>query len=118
MKSFFKWFATAFTCLSLLFLVACSNVSQSYADKINKATEDGESITLEQVRNDLGEECVEILLLNNGVVISVKDCKTVDDLSKKIENEEDVEGIIITIVLGKAKNAAYRKITADDLKIN
>ncbi len=116
MKRFFKWLTASFACLTLLFLVACSNITQSYADKINKATENGESITLEQVRKDLGDECVEILVLNNGVVIGVKGCKTADDLSKKLENEEDVEGIVITIALGKAKTAAYRKITLNDLK--
>ncbi len=116
MKKFFKWFTASFACLTLIFLVACSNISQNYADKINKANEKGENITLEQVRKDLGDECVEFIVLNGGVVIGVKGCKTSKDLREKIKNEEDVEGIIITISFGKAESAVYRKISLDDLK--
>ena len=119
MKRFFKWLASGIATLSLVLLVACSNVNQKYADKINNAAKDGEPISLEQVRKDLGEDCAEygdFLLTQSGVIISVKGCKSADDLKKKIDNGDDVEGIIITIALGKATHAEYRKITTSDLK--
>ncbi|MDE7263147.1 MAG: hypothetical protein K2N64_00615 [Anaeroplasmataceae bacterium] len=115
MKRFFKYAGAFVACLSLFLMVACSNVSQSYADKINNAAKD-EPITLEQVRKDLGDESVEILVLNSGVIISVKGCKTMDDLKKKLEEDDNVEGIIVTIALGKATHAEYRKIDTSDLK--
>lgn len=116
MKRFFKWLAAGVATLSLVLLVACSNVSQKYADKINTAAKDGEAITLEQVRKDLGDECIDLTLLQSGVIIAVKGCKTEEDLKKKLEEEDNVEGIIVTILAGKATAAAYRKINASDLK--
>ena len=116
MKKFFKWLAAGIATLSLVLLVACSNVNQKYADKINKAAKDGDPITLEQVRKDLGDDRAEIILLNSGVIISVKGCKSVDDIKKKLDDGKDVEGIVVTIALGKATAADYRKINTNDLK--
>ena len=116
MKKFFKWLAASVACLSLVLLAACSNVSQSYADKINKAAKDGEAITLEQVRKDLGDDRAEVILLGSGVIISVKGCKSMDDIRAKIDDGKDVEGIIITILANKATAAEYRKISTSDLK--
>ena len=62
MKRFLKWLGAGIGCLSLFLLVACSNVSAKYADKINKAAKDGEAITLDQVRKDLGDDRVEIII--------------------------------------------------------
>lgn len=118
MKKVFKFFMVFAACFSLFFLASCSNVTQKYADKINEEAQDGdgEYITLDQVRNDLGDEAVEILILNSGVVIAVKGCKSVDDIKAKLDAGEDVEGLVITIVAGNATSATYRKITSSDLK--
>ena len=116
MKRFFKWLVASVAALSLILLVACSNVSQKYADKVNKAAKDGEPITLEQVRKDLGDDRAEIIILGSGVIISVKGCKSVDDIKEKIDEGKDVEGIIVTILASKATSAEYRKITTSDLK--
>ncbi len=116
MKRFFKWLGVFAACFGLFVLVSCSNVSQSYADKINKAAKDGEAITLDQVRKDLGDDRAEIVVLNSGVIISVKGCKSIEDIKTKIDNNEDVEGIVVTILASKATAAEYRKITANDLK--
>ncbi len=116
MKRFFKWLAGSVAALSLILLVACSNVSQKYADKINNAAKNGEPIALTQVQKDLGDDRVELLVLGNGVIISVKGCKSVDDIKKKLDEGKDVEGIVVTIALSKATSAEYRKITSKDLK--
>ncbi len=49
-------------------LVACSNISQSYADKINKAAENDEHITYTQVLEDLGENAVDVTIAKTGVI--------------------------------------------------
>ncbi|MDE7106259.1 MAG: hypothetical protein K2O22_03750 [Anaeroplasmataceae bacterium] len=119
MKKFFRGIVAVVACFGLFLMVACSNVSKSYAEKINKAAKDGEPITLEQVRKDLGDDCAEVgdfLITKSGMIISVKGCKSLDDVKAKVNNGEDVEGIIITIVLGKATSAEYRKIQTSDLK--
>lgn len=118
MKKLWKALVTCFACLGIVLLVGCSNVSQSYADKINEEAkdDDGVYITLDQVRKDLGDEAVEILLLNSGLVIAVKGCTSLDQIKEKVDAGEDVEGIVITILNKNATAASYRKITADDLK--
>ena len=95
---------------------SCSKVTESYADKINKAAENGEHFTVEDVRKDLGDEAVEILILNSGVIVAVKGCATLDEIEDKIDNDETVKGIVITVLAGKATAATYKEISKDDLK--
>ncbi len=117
MKKFFRAISVAFACFGMILLVSCSKVSQSYADKINNAKEkNGEYMTLDQVRSDLGDEAVEILILNSGIIVAVRGCTTLDQVKEKIKAEENVEGILIIIAAGKATSANYQKITAEDLK--
>ena len=99
-------------------VVACSNVSQGYADKINQAAKDGEAYTLEQISEDLGDEAIKIIapVINTGVVVAVKGCTTLDEIQEKIDAGKDVKGIIIAIAGNKAISAEYRVITAEDLK--
>ncbi len=100
-------------------VVACSNVSQSYADKINQAVKDGEAYTLDQVSEDLGDEAIKLVapIVNTGVVVAVKGCTSLEEISERIEAGKDVKGIVIVITLGKALAAEYRVITAEDLKL-
>ncbi len=97
-------------------LASCSNISQSYADKVNKAAEDGEAFTKEKVLEDLGEDAVDVNLLVGGVVIAVKGCDSIDDIKAQLDEGKTVKGIVVTIVLGKATGAVYKEITEDDLK--
>lgn len=121
MKKFFKLCGVILGVFCLSLLIACSKVSQKYADKINNEANDGDNayITLEQVLKDLGDEAINLTIGGNkatGFVIAVKGCKSKEDIQKKLENEEDVEGLIITILLSNATHAEYRKITLSDLK--
>ena len=107
-------------CVLLLGVVcafsSCSNVSAAYAEKVQKAADSNEHFTLAQVKEDLGDEAIELTVLGNGVVIAVKGCTSVEEIQAKLESGENVEGIIIGIALNKAVSAAYEKITEDDLK--
>ena len=100
---------------SMFALTSCSNVSEAYAEKINKAAEDGEHYTLEKVKEDLGDEAVDIIIAGTGVVIAVKGCTSLDELEDKLDNGEKLEGIVITFGFGKATGATYREISEDDL---
>ena len=105
-----------FALLGVLVLAACSNVTEKYAEKINKAAAEKEYYTVEQVREDLGDEAVEILVLNTGVIVAVKGCTSLDEIKAKIDEGKDVKGIIVTVALGKVTGAKYQVITQDDLK--
>ena len=101
---------------SIFALASCSNISESYAEKINKAAKEGEPLSYDDVVEDLGENAVEIAVLGNGVVVAVKGCDDVEDIIHKIDEGETVKGIVVTMVLGKATAAKYKEITKDDLK--
>ena len=100
---------------SVFALVSC-NISESYAEKINKAKEAGEPYTYEEVLEDLGEDAIDITILKTGVVVAVKGCSSLDELEDKLDNGDKVEGIVVTMVAGKATAATYKSITEDDLK--
>lgn len=99
-------------------LASCSKVTQKYADKINKAAEAGENYTLAQVKEDLGDEAIEIIIpvVNTGVVIAVKGCESVDEIKAQLDEGKETKGIIIAIAGGEATSAEYRVITEEDLK--
>jgi len=97
-------------------LASCGNISESYAKKINKAAEDGEHYTYDQVVKDLGENAIEIAFMGTGVVIAVKDCKSIDDLNKMLESGKTVKGIVVTMLANKATSASYKEISEDDFK--
>lgn len=117
MKKLFRALASVLAAFVLLVsLASCSKVSQSYADKINKAAEDGEALTVEQVQKDLGDEAQSYVIAGMGVIVAVKGVETKEDLEKKLEEEDNVEGLIITCFAGKATAAAYEDIDLSDLK--
>ena len=101
---------------SMLALASCSNVSESYAKKVQKAADSGEHYTLAQIKEDLGDEAIELTILGNGVVIAVKGCTSVEEIQAKFESNETVKGVVIGVALNKAISATYKEITEDDLK--
>lgn len=116
MKKFIKIISLtlALVCICGVF-AACGNISQSYADKVNKAAEKDEHITYTEVLEDLGEDAIDITLLKSGVIIAVKGCSTVDDIKAKLDDGKTVKGIVVTVVGGKAISAEYREITNNDV---
>ena len=116
MKKVISAFLATVLLVGMIFTLASCNISESYAEKINKAAEAGEHFTYEEVLEDLGENAIDITILKTGVVIAVKGCSTLDELEDKLDNGDKVEGIVVTMVAGKATAAAYKSITEDDLK--
>ena len=95
----------------VLALASCGKISESYAKKINKAAEADEHYTYDQVKEDLGDNAVDITILKSGVIIAVKGCETLDEIEDKLDDGKTVKGIVITVVAGKATSATYKEIT-------
>ena len=102
-------------------LASCgSNISESYAKKINDAAKK-EALTYEEVMADLGDEAIDITVAipivgRGGVIIAVKGVKSQEDLEKLVEEGKEVKGIVITIAGGKATAAKYGEINEDSFK--
>ena len=117
MKKFTKVFAlvlVAVVCLSIF--TACSNISQAYADKINKAAGRDEHLEYLDVMNDLGDNAIDITILKTGVIVAAQGCESLEELNAKLDAGKTVKGIIVTVVGGKAVSAKYTEITEEDLK--
>ena len=117
MKKFVKVVALVMALVTLACVfTSCSNISESYAKKINKAAEKDEHYTLDQVLEDLGDDAVNVTILGSGVVIAVKGCDSMDDIKEKIDDGKTVKGIVVTVLANKATAAEYKEITKEDLK--
>ena len=101
---------------SVFALASCSNITESYAEKINEAAKNDEHYTYDEVVEDLGDNAIEIAALGTGLVIAVKGCETVEEIEEKLDAGEEVKGITVVIVNNKAISAEYKVITEEDLK--
>ncbi len=117
MKKFTKILAIALLAvLCLTALTACSNISQAYADKINKAAGRDEHLEYLDVLNDLGDNAIDITILKTGVIIAAQGCESLEELNAKLDEGKSVKGIVITMVGGKATSAEYKVLTKEDTK--
>ena len=102
--------------LCLTALTACSNISQAYADKINKAAEKDKPLTYSEVLEDLGDNAIDIVvpIINTGVIIAAQGCESLEELNAKLEEGKQVKGIVVTIAGGEAVKAEYKVLTKED----
>ena len=102
-------------------LASCgSNVSESYAKKINDAASDKKNFTYAEVVEDLGDEAISLVVgtagYESGIIVAVKGVTSKADLEKLIEEGDNVEGLVVTILVGKATAAKYGKVDKNTLK--
>lgn len=105
--------ALAFVCV--VTLASCSKVSQSYADKVNNAAKDGEYVTYETAKNDLGDE---VLVDIAGQMIAVKGL-TKDNYKEKLDNADEntkFSVIMVNTLLGNCVSATYAEFTVKEVK--
>lgn len=122
MKRIISVFLACMLLMTCVFsLASCfGNINQKYADKVNAAAEKKDPFTYEKVLEDLGgkEEAIDATIdlgfLGGikGMIIAVKDCKTLDDLKEKVEAEDTIDGLVVTIDNGKATAAEFAAIDA------
>lgn len=96
-------------------MFSCSKVSESYADKINEAADEGEHLTYDEVKEALGDNIVaDATVLGTGLVIAVKGCEDWDEVEDKLDDGKTVKGIYVTFAGGKAMSAEYKEVSEDD----
>lgn len=108
--------ALAFVCVFTL--ASCSKVSQSYADKINDAAKDGEYVSIGDARDALGDECIELTVLNTGVLAAVKGYNK-DNYKEKLDAADEntkFEYIVIYVAAGNCTGATYGSGSAAEVK--
>ena len=118
MKKFKKIFGFIGICLAFVFFLAsCSNVSKDYADKINNAYKNQTTMKYDDVKKDLGDECLDLTTNQNGLLIAVKGIKAVE-CREKLANakpEDRFEFISVTVIVGNCTYALYANATAGEI---
>ncbi len=124
-KKIFLGLALAF--VAVITLASCSNVSESYANKVTKAAEKGENITYTQVVADLGNECFDVTVgktdeAKTGFILGVKgytNDMTKEELVAKLQEanaDTKFEYLLVVVALGKCTGARYLSGTANEIK--
>ena len=116
----------AICCGFVFLLAACSssNVSKNYADKINDSYNGGKgtALTYDAVKKDLGDECIDITVINNGtrngILIAVKGLTAAnyEERLKNASQDEKFDYITITVVQSNCTYANFGTGTAGDIQ--
>ena len=105
--------------LTVAVLTSCSNVSASYAEKVNKAASEKQHFTYADVVEDLGDEAIPMVVgtagYESGLIIAVKGVTTEEELEALVDSGEKIEGLIVVVTIGKATSAKYGAIDEDDI---
>ena len=92
-------------------LASCSKVSKSYADKINEGFKNGNCLTYQEVKDELGDECIDATHnnANSGLLIAVKGVTRDNyrEMLAKADSTTKYEVLAITVVQGQCQNANY-----------
>ena len=97
-----------------LFLTGC--VNEGMADKINKKADSDQGYTYQQLISDYNSPTIDVNLLAGRTVIYVANCKAQNALEEKLDNKEEVKGVIVIVALDRVISAEYKVITEDDYK--
>ena len=121
MKKFKRLSLFVVALVLLVTLTSCGKISQSYADKLNKAAEEGNPYTFTEVNDDLGDDGIwlgtgEKVGAASGVLIAVKGCDDINEVKQQLDEGKTVKGLIVVFAFNKATNAKYTEITQEDLK--
>ena len=119
MKALKRILGSLVICLTFVFaLASCSKVNENYANKVNDAYKNGTALKYEDVKNELGDACIDVTVDKNGLLIAVKGMNQSNYKEKleKASNDEKFDFISITVVQGNCTYAYYATVTASEIK--
>lgn len=90
-----------FSMFCLGFLLISCGVSESYANKINKAAEKGDHYTYTEVVDDLGEATVAVGAAGIGVYFWIDGCDTLEEATQKYDAGKTVYCLRVNFNLKK-----------------
>lgn len=109
MKKTFKTMLLAMILAVCLAFTGCG-ISQSTVDKINKASKEGEPMTIEQIKRKLGDDYLDGTLFpgGTGVMIFVEGCDDWEDVYDNLNEGKSMKAVIVTCAGGKAVGAVFK----------
>ena len=110
MKAFKRIIVSLSICLAFVFMLAsCSKVSKSYADEINQRFQNKNCITLQEAKDYLGEECIDLTTNGMGIIVAIKGLTNQNYLEEiaKAKDDAKFDFIAITVVQNQCQSANY-----------
>jgi spermidine/putrescine-binding protein len=97
--------------VAVVVLAGCNKVSENYAEKIRVADAKGENLTYAEVKEDLGEPHINLVIeafgLSGGTATWYKGYESKEEADAAFEAGKTVAYITVTVADGKAIDAKY-----------
>lgn len=98
-----------------LTLTGCGFASK--AQKIEENFNDGEEMSLKDIKDKMGDPTSEVLILNSGVVFWVDGCDDLEEAQKKWEDGKTMDALVVTVVANKVTAVKFvAKASENDVK--
>lgn len=82
-----------------LTLTGCGFASK--AQKIEEDFNDGEEMSLKDIKDKMGDPTSEVLMFNSGAVFWIEGCDTLEEAQEKWDAGKTMDALVITVVANK-----------------
>ena len=89
----------------MLSLTGCGFASK--AEKVEKQWEEGETLSLADIKDTMGDPTSEALVVGTGVVVWIEGCKTMDEAKAKWDAGEKMGALVVTVALNNVAGVKF-----------
>ena len=94
--------------VSLVLMVSLTGCGfASKAEKVEKQWKDGETLSLADIKDTMGDPTSEALVVGTGVVVWIEGCKTWEDAQAKWDEGEKMAALVVTVALNNVAGVKF-----------
>lgn len=98
-----------------LTLTGCGFASK--AQKIEENFNDGEEMSLKDIKDKMGDPTVDLTAAGTGVVAWIEGCDSLEEAQEKWEDGKTTSALVVVVALNKVAGVKFiEKATEDDIK--
>lgn len=86
-------------------LTGCGFASK--AEKVEQQWKDGETLSLADIKDTMGDPTSEALVVGTGVVVWVEGCKTWEEAKAKWDKGEKMAALVVTVALNNVAGVKF-----------
>lgn len=86
-------------------LTGCGFASK--AEKVEQQWKDGETLSLADIKDTMGDPTSEALVVGTGVVVWVEGCKTWEEAEAKWDKGEKMAALVVTVALNNVAGVKF-----------
>lgn len=104
-KSFKNLLVLVVAFVLMLSLTGCGFASK--AEKVEKQWEEGEALSLADIKDTMGDPTYELDVVVGKAVVWIEGCKTMDEAKAKWDEGEKMGALVVTVVLNNVAGVKY-----------